>query len=72
MLPVPAEPEQGPTPPPPDPPGAFAGILPGEGVDPLPPPPPVDIIVEKIEFEPLGPVELPVAVAPAPTVIGKL
>lgn len=65
-------------PPPPDPPGDPA-VPPGKGVHALdaPPPPPVDIIVENIEFEPLVP---GVAVAglgcgpfpapPPPTVIG--
>jgi autotransporter family porin len=62
-------------PPPPDPPGKFLNIGAEQSFLDPPPPPPVDVIVEKIEDDPLPalPFEYGVlipAAPPAPTVIG--
>ena len=65
MLPAPPQLFLLPPPPPPDPPDlpSLSGALS------FCPPPPVDVIVEKIEFEP-GLLSQPLPPPPAPTVIG--
>ena len=66
MLPNPPLGPSGPLAPPPEPPGA-----PDLQFPPPPPPPAVDVIVLKIEFDPLQPTLLELPDPPPPTVIGK-